>query len=68
MLQFFKAHDLKAAAKDSAALVGTVAWTVMQFSHYDTVAGRMMLPYLVVCTFAAALTVSILRMNGNKVE
>ena len=63
-----KAHNLKAAAKDITALVPILGITAWQFSKYDALAGKLMIPYFLFTCFAAALTVNILERNGEKVD
>ncbi len=67
-MQFFKAHNLKLAAWDLTALLVVLVPTVRAFGKYDALAARLMIPYALFSAFAAALNISILRMNGTKVE
>jgi translocator protein len=67
-VQFFKKHNLKAASYDITALLGVLGVTTWQFFKIDQAAGVAMVPYCAFCTFAAMLTYSIRRKNGDKVE
>ena len=68
LVQFFKAHDLKAASYDITALLGVLAVTLWQFAKYDALAAKLMVPYIAFSAFAAALTYDIRAKNGDKVE
>lgn len=67
-LQFFKSHNLKLAAFDITTLLLVLVPTIRGFAVYDRVAARLMIPYALFSMFAAALNLSILRMNGSKVD
>lgn len=56
---FFKFHTLGVASIDITALVGFLGATIVEFSKWDVVASRLLLPYLSWSCFATALTYNI---------
>ncbi len=60
---FFGLHRIRAAMVVMVGLWLSVAATTLAFALHSSVAGYLMLPYLVWVTIAAALNLSVMKLN-----
>jgi len=60
---FFGLKSIGAGLFDIVALWIAVAWTLREFARVRVAAAVILLPYLLMITFAAAVTLSVWRLN-----
>ena len=62
---FFGLKSIGAGLFDIVALWIAVVWTLREFARVRVAAAAILLPYLLMVTFAAAVTLSVWRLNAQ---